>query len=63
LFCAFNYLPSFFVSILESPNDLIADLIFNLSHIIFASFANNNMEGEVAKVVEVAKHATKSILL
>jgi len=51
------------VSILESPNDLIADLIFNLSHIIFASFANNNMEGEVVKVVEVAKHATESILL
>jgi hypothetical protein len=44
---------------MESLNDLITNVVFNPSHIVFASSANNNMEGEVAKVIE---HATKNIL-
>jgi hypothetical protein len=44
---------------MESSNDLITNVIFNPSHIVFASSANN-MEGEV---VEVKKHATKEHLV
>jgi len=49
----------------ELPNDLVVDLVFSPSHIIFASSASKKMEGEIAKaikVVEVAKHATKEHL-
>ncbi len=51
---------------MELPNDLVVDLGFSPSHIIFASFASKKMEGEIAKaikVVEVAKHATKEHLV
>jgi hypothetical protein len=50
---------------MELPNGLVIDLVFNPSHIIFASSVSKKMEGEIAKaikVVEVAKHATKEHL-
>jgi len=42
---------------MESPNDLIANLVFNTLHIVLVGFVSNNMEGEDVEVVEVAKHA------
>jgi hypothetical protein len=45
---------------MESSNDLITNVVFNLSHIVFASFVNNNMEGETIDVIE---HAIKKHLV
>jgi hypothetical protein len=42
---------------MESPNDLIVNLVFSTLHIVFIGSINNNMEGEDVEVVEVAKHA------
>jgi hypothetical protein len=42
---------------MESPNDLIANLVFGTLHIVLVGFVSNNMEGEDVEVVEVAKHA------
>jgi hypothetical protein len=42
---------------MESPNDLIANLVFSTLHIVLVGFVSNNMEGEDVEVVEVAKHA------
>jgi hypothetical protein len=40
---------------MESPNDLIVNLVFTSLHIVFVG--SMNMEGEDVEVVEVAKHA------
>jgi hypothetical protein len=45
---------------MESLHDLITNVVFNPSHIVFANSANNNMEGEA---VEVTEHATKQHLV
>ncbi len=50
---------------MEFPIDLIVNLVFSPSHIVFASSTSKKMEGEIAKaikVVEVANHATKEHL-
>jgi hypothetical protein len=44
---------------METLKDLIANLIFKFSNIVFVGYSSNNMEGEVAKVV---KHATEEHL-
>ncbi len=41
---------------MESLNDLITNVVFDISHIVFACFANNNMEGEA---IDATKHVTK----
>jgi hypothetical protein len=56
LFCASNYLINLFACIKETSNDMITNVVFNPSHIVFASSTNNNMEGESIKTT---KHATK----
>jgi hypothetical protein len=47
---------------MESLNNLIANLIFNFSHIVFVGSSRNNMEGEVVKATKFAKHVTKEHL-
>jgi hypothetical protein len=41
---------------MEFSNDLITNVVFNLSHIDFVGFASNNMESEPVNAIE---HATK----
>ncbi len=62
LLYASNYFLGSSLAYMESLNDLITNLIFNFSHIVFVGSISNSTEGEVVEATKFAKHATKEHL-